>query len=162
MIGATHVISHVNPSGERSSTSSAYLPTPVLDRPNLKVLIDSRITRVLFDDALGSEPRVVGVEIAQSANGPRFRVGAAKEVILSAGAIGTPQILMASGVGPRGELEGASVRVVKELPHVGKNLYDVRFVSFRHLSKWLLISFGSFHSIYWDVSCFARRNRWTT
>lgn len=124
MIGVTHVISHVNPSGERSSTSSAYLPTPVLDRPNLKVLIDSRITRVLFDDALGSEPRVVGVEIAQSANGPRFRVGAAKEVILSAGAIGTPQILMASGVGPRGELEGASVRVVKELPHVGKNLYD--------------------------------------
>lgn len=96
----------------------------MLARPNLTVLIDTRITRLLFDPS-GSEPRAVGVEIAQSANGKRFRIAATKEVILSAGAIGTPQILMASGVGPKNVLDAAGVEVLKDMPHVGKNLIDV-------------------------------------
>ncbi|KAB5591168.1 hypothetical protein CTheo_5377 [Ceratobasidium theobromae] len=122
-IGVTEVISHIDPKGERSSTSTAYLPKSVLARPNLTVLIDTRITRLLFDPS-GSEPRAVGVEIAQSANGKRFRIAATKEVILSAGAIGTPQILMASGVGPKNVLDAAGVEVLKDMPHVGKNLID--------------------------------------
>ncbi|KAF8599117.1 GMC oxidoreductase [Ceratobasidium sp. AG-I] len=122
-IGVSQVISNVDAKGERSSTSTAYLPSAVLDRPNLKVLIDTRITRVLFEES-GAEPRAVGVEIQHSAGGPKFRVGAGREVVLSAGAIGTPQILMASGVGAREDVEGAGVKVVKELRHVGKNMRD--------------------------------------
>ncbi|QRV90274.1 GMC oxidoreductase [Ceratobasidium sp. AG-Ba] len=118
-IGVSEIVSHIDSNGERSSTSVSYLPKPVLARPNLQVLINTRTTRILF-----SGDRAVGAELAQTAEGERFRVAAKKEVILSAGAIGTPQILMASGVGPKEELEKAGVDVVKELPHVGRNMYD--------------------------------------
>ncbi|KAF8751725.1 Gmc oxidoreductase [Rhizoctonia solani] len=123
-IGVSEIVSHVDPQGQRSSTSTAYLPKSVLERPNLTVLIDTRITRLLFDTSNPDEPRAVGVEIAQSANGSRYRIAASKEVILSAGAIGTPQILLASGVGPKDVVEKASVQVLKESNHVGRNLYD--------------------------------------
>ncbi|QRW04470.1 GMC oxidoreductase [Ceratobasidium sp. AG-Ba] len=118
-IGVSEIVSHIDSNGERSSTSVSYLPKPVLARPNLHVLINTRTTRILF-----SGDRAVGAELAQTAEGERFRVAAKKEVILSAGAIGTPQILMASGVGPKEELEKAGVDMVKELPHVGRNMYD--------------------------------------
>ncbi|GAB1525203.1 hypothetical protein RhiTH_008360 [Rhizoctonia solani] len=123
-IGVSEIVSHVDPQGQRSSTSTAYLPKSVLERPNLTVLIDTRITRLLFDTSNPDEPRAVGVEIAQSANGSRYRIAASKEVILSAGAIGTPQILLASGVGPKDVVQKASVQVLKESNHVGRNLYD--------------------------------------
>ncbi|KAG8706912.1 hypothetical protein FRC08_000801 [Ceratobasidium sp. 394] len=119
-LGVSEVISFIDSKGERSSTSTSYLPSKVISRPNLDVLINTRTTRILFD----TSHRAVGVEIAQSATGERFRVGASKEVILSAGAIGTPQILMASGLGPKEELENAGVAVVKDMPHVGRNMFD--------------------------------------
>ncbi|KAG8775870.1 hypothetical protein FRC12_001229 [Ceratobasidium sp. 428] len=119
-IGVSEVITFINPKGERSSTSTSYLPTPILARPNLHVLINSRTTRILFD----ASSRAVGVEIAQSATGDRFRVGASKEVLLCGGAVGTPQILMASGVGPKEELVKAGVEVVKDVPHIGRNMFD--------------------------------------
>lgn len=65
------------------------------------------------------------MQLAQRASGPRWRVGTNKEVVLCAGAIGTPQLLMLSGIGPRRELEGMKIEVVKELDYVGKNLLDV-------------------------------------
>ncbi|KAG9082359.1 hypothetical protein FRC06_005107, partial [Ceratobasidium sp. 370] len=95
-ISVSKVMSHINPNGERSPPS-AYLPTTVLFRPNLDVLIDTRTTRILFD----ASHRAADVEIAQSATGERFRVAAGKEVVLSAGAVGTPQILMVSEVEPK-------------------------------------------------------------
>jgi choline dehydrogenase len=104
------------------------LPKSVLERPNLTVLIDTRITRLLFDTSNPDEPRAVGVEIAQSATGSRYRIAASKEVILSAGAIGTPQVLLASGIGPKDVLHRASVQVLKENKHVGRNLFDVSFL----------------------------------
>ncbi|CAE6457084.1 unnamed protein product [Rhizoctonia solani] len=123
-IGVSEIVSHVDAQGQRSSTSTAYLPKSVLERPNLTVLIDTRITRLLFDASNPDEPRAVGVEIAQSATGSRYRIAASKEVILSAGAIGTPQILLASGIGPKDVLQKAGVQVLKESNHVGKNLLD--------------------------------------
>ncbi|CAE6468564.1 unnamed protein product [Rhizoctonia solani] len=123
-MGVSELMSHIDHKGERSSTSTAYLPPSVLSRPNLTVLIDTRITRLLFDTSNPDEPRAVGVEIAQSATGGRYRVAASKEVILSAGSIGTPQILMASGIGPQDVLAQAGVETLKESKHVGRNLYD--------------------------------------
>ncbi|KAH7341232.1 GMC oxidoreductase [Rhizoctonia solani] len=123
-MGVSELMSHIDHRGERSSTSAAYLPKSVLARPNLTVLIDTRITRLLFDTSNPDEPRAVGVEIAQTADGKRYRVAASKEVILSAGSIGTPQILMASGVGPKDQLDTAGVEVLKESKHVGQNLFD--------------------------------------
>lgn len=63
--------------------------------------------------------------MAKDASSPRFRAAARKEVILSAGALNTPQLLNLSGIGAREELEKFNVDVVKDLPSVGKNLSDV-------------------------------------
>ncbi|CAE6501665.1 unnamed protein product [Rhizoctonia solani] len=123
-MGVSEIMTHIDHRGERSSTSTAYLPKSVLARPNLIVLVDTRITRLLFDTSNADEPRAVGVEISQTADGQRYRVAASKEVILSAGSIGTPQILMASGVGPKDQLDTAGVEVIKESKHVGQNLFD--------------------------------------
>ncbi|CAE7109818.1 unnamed protein product [Rhizoctonia solani] len=123
-MGVSEIMSHIDHQGERSSTSTAYLPKSVLARPNLTVLIDTRITQILFDTSNSDEPRAVGVEIAQTSTGSRYRVAASKEVILSAGSIGTPQILMASGIGPKDVLAPAGVETIKESKHVGRNLYD--------------------------------------
>lgn len=64
--------------------------------------------------------------MAKDASAPRFRVAARAEVILSAGAINTPQLLNLSGIGAKAELEKYGIGLVKELPAVGKNLSDVR------------------------------------
>ncbi|GJJ13694.1 hypothetical protein Clacol_007950 [Clathrus columnatus] len=69
-------------------------------------------------------PRAIGVELRTSRDGPLFRVSARKEVILSAGSYVTPQLLMISGIGPRAELEEKEIKVIKDLPAVGKNLVD--------------------------------------
>ena len=103
--------------GERCSAAAAYL-FPVMDkRPNLTVITKARTTRVLFDGK-----RAVGVE---------YRVGkqthqamAAREVILSAGAFQSPQILMLSGVGREQDIRPHGIEMVHELPGVGQNLQD--------------------------------------
>lgn len=65
------------------------------------------------------------MEVTKDASSPRFRVAARKEVILSAGSINTPQLLNLSGIGARAELDQFGIKVIKDLPGVGKNLYDV-------------------------------------
>ncbi|NUR86682.1 MAG: choline dehydrogenase, partial [Nonomuraea sp.] len=99
--------------GRRWSAADAYL-RPALKRPNLTVLTGTDVDRVLFDGL-----RAIGVE-----HGGGAQVRARKEVILSAGAIGSPYLLMRSGVGAADELRDAGVEVVRELPEVGKNLQD--------------------------------------
>ncbi len=73
------IVTYIDQNRERVSSESAYLTPEVLARPNLKVAINSHVTRILFD----SEKRAVGVEYANFANGPRYRSRARKEVILS-------------------------------------------------------------------------------
>jgi choline dehydrogenase-like flavoprotein len=102
--------------GERWSAARAYL-FPNLHRKNLTVHTKAMVQRVLFEGK-----RAVGVEV--SINGVRTVMKARKEIILTAGAIQTPQLLMVSGVGDSSELARHDIDLVHHLPGVGKNLQD--------------------------------------
>ncbi|KIJ22613.1 GMC oxidoreductase, partial [Sphaerobolus stellatus SS14] len=87
--------------GERSSSATAYLQ-PVLNRPNLDVLINTQATKLIPDPIVNrSVPTFRTLEIAQSSAGPTFRVTASKEIILCGGVVGSPQLLLLSGIGPQ-------------------------------------------------------------
>jgi choline dehydrogenase-like flavoprotein len=103
--------------GARWSTADAYLK-PVLHRSNLTLLTDSTVRRVIFEGS-----RAVGVEF-DDANGRRQTVRAAREVVLCAGAVNTPQLLMLSGIGDEKELSEFGIGVTHHSPEVGKNLLD--------------------------------------
>ncbi|KAI1788596.1 GMC oxidoreductase [Ganoderma leucocontextum] len=109
---------------ERSSTATAYLNADVLARPNLKVAVKCTTERVVFTQETGGLPTAAGVLFSQSRDGPKFVVGARREVILSAGIVGSPQILQLSGVGPANDLKKFQIPVVHDLPSVGQNLLD--------------------------------------
>lgn len=102
--------------GRRCSTARGFL-TPIRDRSNLKVTKLSLASKVLIDE----NKRAYGVEFIK--NGEKITVNATKEIIVSGGAINSPQLLMLSGVGPREHLESLNIDVVADLP-VGKNLQD--------------------------------------
>lgn len=102
--------------GQRCSNARAYL-REAEGRPNLTVLTGVRATRVLFDGK-----KAVGVRYFES--GRYVDALAAREVVLAAGAIGSPQLLLLSGVGPQEELRRHGVAAVHELPGVGRNLQD--------------------------------------
>ncbi|KAF9456272.1 mala s 12 allergen [Collybia nuda] len=123
-LGALVGPSWINPSNwTRSYSKAAYLD-PVINRENLAVLVNSTVTRIIFADASSGDLTATGVEFANSADGPRKVVNANREVILAGGVVGSPQILMLSGVGPRDVLEAAGVDVKVELPGVGQHLQD--------------------------------------
>lgn len=107
-------VTHRN--GERHSTAKGYL-APNLGRPNLRVLTGATVTRVLLQDR-----RAVGVELLQG--GAQRELRARREVILSAGALQTPQILLLSGVGAGSELQALGLPVAHDLPGVGRHLHD--------------------------------------
>ncbi|MFC7042530.1 GMC family oxidoreductase [Halonotius sp. GCM10025705] len=102
--------------GQRHSAADGYLK-PVLDRSNLTATTGAQVTQVRFDGHTA-----VGVEYVK--DGSTETVDAAEEVILSAGTINSPQLLMLSGVGPAEHLEAHDISVVQDLPGVGKNLQD--------------------------------------
>lgn len=105
---------------KRHSTAAAFLK-PAMSRPNLKV-----ITRALVKQVLIQNDRAVGVEFLTH-NNTSHKAQASKEVILSAGAFQSPQLLMLSGVGPHEELKKQGIALKKELPGVGQNLQDHLF-----------------------------------
>jgi choline dehydrogenase len=107
--------------GVRWSASKAFL-RPVLNRPNLHVMTDAHVRRVPVATR-DTTRRVTGVEILTRAGGVTF-IEAKREVILSAGAIGSPHILQLSGVGPGALLQRQGLEVMHELPGVGENLHD--------------------------------------
>jgi choline dehydrogenase len=102
--------------GARCSTAVAYLD-PARARPNLTVVTRALAHRVLFDGA-----RAIGVEYARG--GRVLRAEAAREVILSGGALNSPQLLMLSGIGPADHLRAHGIPVRVDLPGVGANLMD--------------------------------------
>ncbi len=102
--------------GRRCSAANAYL-RPAMRRRNLEVLTEARVTKILFDGQ-----RAVGVRITRS--GIEQDVRAAREVIISAGSIGSPQLLKLSGIGPGEELRSFGIPLVRHLPGVGENLQD--------------------------------------
>ena len=102
--------------GERLSAAKAYV-TPHLGRPNLHVLTGAHALRVVMEGR-----RAVGVEVR--AGGTVRTLRARREVLLSAGALQSPQLLMLSGIGPGAELQRHGIGVVHDLPGVGANLHD--------------------------------------
>ncbi len=107
-------VTHQN--GERCSAAKGYI-TPNLSRPNLTVKTHAVSTRLVM---LGKQ--VQGVTYQQ--DGVEQQVKARREVILSGGAFGSPQLLMLSGIGPAAELQKHGIPVVHDLPGVGANLQD--------------------------------------
>jgi choline dehydrogenase len=103
--------------GRRWSAADAYL-RPAAKRPNLAVLTGAHVERVEFDG-----DRATGVSY-RGADGTQRRVAARKEVILSAGAVNTPQILMLSGIGDPDQLAAVGIEPRRALPGVGANLQD--------------------------------------
>ena len=103
--------------GKRCSAAKAYL-VPSLDRENLTVMTDTTINKIIIENK-----RAVGVECINK-NGEYFKVNAKKEVLLSSGAFGSPQIMLRSGIGPAEEISKHNIEHHHNLPGVGKNLQD--------------------------------------
>lgn len=120
-----------NRAGRRSSAANAYLH-PIENRPNLTVLTDAHVTRVLFSDR-----RATGVEVRRAAT--ISNIAARREVVLSAGAIGTPNLLHRSGIGPTAWLKEAGIEVFHDSAEVGANLQD-------HLDVFLIHELTGIHS----------------
>ncbi|PWV98234.1 choline dehydrogenase [Hoeflea marina] len=111
--------------GFRCSAATAYL-NPARRRANLEIRSHAHATRILFEGG-----RAVGVEYRRG--GKLHRAMAGREVILSAGAVNSPQLLMLSGVGPARSLKPLGIDVVRDAPMVGRNLQD--HVGFDHVYR---------------------------
>ncbi|MFE5288261.1 GMC family oxidoreductase [Nocardia sp. NPDC056611] len=112
--------------GIRYSSSRGFITN--MPNSHMTVLTHVHATRVVIENG-----RATGVEIAEK-NGTRRIVKAAKEVIVSGGVIGSPQLLMLSGIGPAAQLREHGIEVVADLP-VGQNLHDHLFVPMTFVSK---------------------------
>ncbi|KAF5353230.1 hypothetical protein D9756_008076 [Leucocoprinus leucothites] len=108
----------------RSSSATAYLIPAVESRSNIDLLYNAQVTRLIQSGKAGTVPVFRGVEFARSSRSKRYAVTATKEVVLSAGAFGTPQLLLLSGIGPKDELSQVGIQAVVDSPQVGKNLVD--------------------------------------
>jgi choline dehydrogenase-like flavoprotein len=122
-------VTHRN--GERFSAAKAYV-APNLGRSNLQVITGAHTARILMEGR-----RAVGVEYRQG--GQLKQLIAAREVLLSAGALQSPKILMLSGIGPAAQLQAHGVAVLHDLPGVGRNLHDhpdvIQVVDAPHLTE---------------------------
>jgi choline dehydrogenase-like flavoprotein len=119
--GVVSLLQTTTRDGKRSSTYHAFLEGDVEQRPNLEIICDAQVTRVVLE---GESPvRATGVEY-RTADGATQVVHAEREVILSGGAVGSPQVLLLSGIGPRAELEAVGVECRVDAPDVGKHLKD--------------------------------------
>lgn len=123
-LGVTRFQTFIDPKGQRSSMATAFLTPEVLKRPNLYVACHAQVTRVLFDTLTTKNPTAIGVQLQKGRDGEIFNVHARREVILSSGAINTPQTLLLSGIGPADELTKLGVPVVSDNRAVGKNMKD--------------------------------------
>ena len=103
---------------KRSSAAVAYL-RPVADRRNLTVRTNLLVTRVVVESG-----RAVGVEVVDRPSGQPQLIRAEREVIVSSGAIGSPKLLMQSGIGPADHLKSVGIAPVHDLPGVGSNMQD--------------------------------------
>jgi choline dehydrogenase-like flavoprotein len=127
---------------KRSSSATSYLAPEFLKRPNLHVLLNAQVSRLIQTgkDKDRSVPAFRAVEFRTSSTGPLQTVTAAKEVVLSAGTIGTPHILLNSGIGNPSSLKAIGVDSLVNLPDVGENLGDHGFIG----NPWLVNSTDTF------------------
>lgn len=131
-----------NRTGRRSSVANCYLK-PAKGRRNLRIITNAQAHRVLTTDG-----RACGVEV--NLGGRMLNVTANREVILAAGAIGTPKLLLLSGIGPAQELKAHGINIVHDSPEVGKNLQD-------HLDIFLIYetargnSYDRYKKLRWQI-----------
>lgn len=128
--------------GERCSAARAYLPPEVRARPNLTIVTGAHATRLVVENG-----RVVAVEYVR--DGVPGNAMAYTEVILSSGALNTPHLMLLSGIGPGDDIHRHGLKVVHELPGVGRNLQD-------HLDIRPMYRDGSRHSFSWKLSALPR------
>ncbi|KAK7035343.1 hypothetical protein VNI00_011874 [Paramarasmius palmivorus] len=150
--------------GARSSASTSYLAPQYANRPNLHVVLNTMVTRVLAN-APAVPLQLLNVEVASSAAGmqtplflnssansilagPRTQVTARKEVILAAGSIGSPQILMNSGIGDKNALQPLGIQPLVDNPSVGANLSDHTMVH----NSWYVNSTDTWETFVRDPS----------
>lgn len=114
-----HLAKYNTHKGLRHSVYHAYLK-PAFRRQNLKILLSTRVHRIIL-----KQKNAVGVWVTED-NFKRtpLKIHAAREVIVSAGAFHTPQILKLSGIGPAKELKRFNIKVIHNAPMIGRNLYD--------------------------------------
>lgn len=129
--------------GLRSSAATGYLG-PARRRPNLKVVVNRKVTRIVVEGG-----RAIGVEFRDGSGLQTVR--AEREVIVAAGGIGSPHLLLRSGVGPADHLRQVGVPVVHDLPGVGENLHD-------HIDVFLIYdltgghSYDKYKKLHWQVA----------
>lgn len=121
--------------GRRASAAQAFL-RPALKRPNLEVRTFAHATRVVVEAG-----RAVGVEADVAGRREVFR--ASREVVLCGGAVGTPQLLLLSGIGPADELRALGIDVVVDAPRVGKGLQDHLAVAAVYMADAPVSYFGA-------------------
>ncbi|KAF5325871.1 hypothetical protein D9611_000975 [Ephemerocybe angulata] len=115
--------------GERSSSSTTYL-AEALKRPNVDLLLNAQVTKLVqtgttFLPPFGpSVPAFRSLQFSKGPGAPVTTVKARKEIILSAGSINTPQILLLSGIGPKADLQALGIKTIIDNPSVGRNLSD--------------------------------------
>ncbi|SJL14174.1 uncharacterized protein ARMOST_17629 [Armillaria ostoyae] len=135
--------------GTRSTSETAYLGPGYVDRENLHVLVHAYVTRILVANASdsGSSPRFDTVEFTQDAGATIQTLSPPnlKEILLSAGSIGTPHILLNSGVGDADELSALGISSTVHLPDVGKNLTDHPMVNL----AWTVNDTNTIENVYW-------------
>ena len=107
--------------GRRNSSATTFL-NPALKRDNIKLQKNILVEKIFLEN-----DRAVGIEVSEK--GQKYRIEAEKEIILSAGALNSPQILMLSGIGPADHLRNIGSNVSHDLPGVGQNLQDHATVS---------------------------------
>jgi len=120
--GVASLLQTTTRAGKRSSTYRAFLEGEPERRPNLTIITRAQVTRVILEGS-SRETQANGVEYRTAGGEVKVAI-ASKEVILSAGAVGSPQLLLLSGIGPRREIEAIGVPCVVDSPHVGKHLKD--------------------------------------
>ncbi|OQE26118.1 hypothetical protein PENFLA_c007G01644 [Penicillium flavigenum] len=145
-LGADVSTSCINPSNwTRSYSRSGYLD-PLPDRGNYDVLANAHVTRLVFDNTTSCDKKTASaVEYTTDSGSTKLQVKVNKEVILSGGTIGSPAVLLYSGVGPKDVLSEAGVDLVSELPGVGQHLQD----HFSATVKWST-NVDTAGSIYYD------------
>ncbi len=107
---------HGDKQGHRCSAAASYLH-PFEDRPNLTIITNAQASHVVIENQ-----RAIGM--VYNRHGEEYTIKARSEVILSAGAFGSPKLLMLSGIGPKEQLEEHGIKVIYDSPNVGENLQD--------------------------------------
>lgn len=124
LLGTQYAAATINPKGGYRSSSRASFLEAARTRPNLDVFQGALAKKILFDTT-GSTPRATGVTFTKTVLGllpTTYTVTAKREVIISAGAFQTPQLLKVSGIGPQAELKSFGIPVLVNNPNVGENM----------------------------------------